>query len=122
MKPLPILVIILGAILAAMGIIFNAPPYIDEPARVMLGLGFAGGLTLIFRGPIGQAIAAQLKGESVEGADGRVLAQLEDLTAELQSMRDDVGQLHERLDFTDRLLTQQSARAAIGPGGPREDA
>jgi hypothetical protein len=121
MKPLPLLVIVLGAILAAMGIIFNAPPYIDEPVRAMLGLGFAGGLTLIFRGPIGQAIAAQLKGESVEGADGRVLAQLEDLTAELQAMRDDVGQLHERLDFTERLLTQQSERASIGPGGPRED-
>ena len=67
MKPLPLLVIILGAILAAMGIIFNAPPYIDEPVRVMLGLGFAGALTLIFRGPIGQAIAAQLKGESGRG-------------------------------------------------------
>lgn len=116
MKPLPLLVIILGAILAAMGIIFNAPPYIDEPVRVMLGLGFAGALTFIFRGPIGQAIAAQLKGETGE-ADGRVLAQLDEMSAELQAMRDDVGQLHERLDFTERLLTQQAARASVA-GGP----
>lgn len=122
MKPLTLLVIVLGAILAAMGIIFNAPPYISEPVRAVLGLGFAGGLTLTLRGPIGQAIANQLKGESVEGADGRVLAQLEDLTAELHAMRDDVGQLHERLDFTERLLTESSERASIGPGGHRENA
>jgi len=121
MKPLPLLVIILGAILAAMGIIFNAPPYIEEPVRVMLGLGFAGALTFIFRGPIGQAIAAQLKGESGEGVDGRLLAQLDEMTAELQAVREDVGQLHERLDFTERLLTQQSTRAPVGPGGHRDD-
>jgi hypothetical protein len=121
MKPLPLLVIILGAILAAMGIIFNAPSYIDEPVRVMLGLGFAGALAFIFKGPIGQAIAAQLKGESGE-MDGRVLAQLDEMTAELQAMREEVGQLHERLDFTERLLTQQSARTAVGPGSHREDA
>lgn len=116
MKPLPLLVVILGAILAAMGIIFNAPPYVDEPVRVMLGLGFAGALTVIFRGPIGQAIAAQLKGENLEGSEGRVLAQLDEMTAEMQAMRDEVGQLHERLDFTERLLTQQSSRAQVGTG------
>ena len=114
MKPLPLLVIILGAILAAMGIIFNAPPYIEMPVRAMLGLAFAGAITVIFRGPIGQAIAAQLKGESGE-MDGRVLAQLDEMTGEIQAMRDELGQLHERLDFTERLLTQQSSRAAIGP-------
>jgi len=114
MKPLPLLVVILGAILAAMGIIFNAPPYIGEPVRVMLGLGFAGALAIVFRGPIGQAIAAQLKGDSGE-VDGRVLAQLDEMTGEIQAMRDELGQLHERLDFTERLLTQQSSRAAIGP-------
>ena len=116
MKPLPLLIVILGAILAAMGIIFNAPPYIEQPVRVLLGLGFAGALAFIFRGPIGQAIAAQLKGESLEGNEGRVLAQLDEMTAEMQAMRDEVGQLHERLDFTERLLTQQSSRAGIGPG------
>ena len=42
MKPLPLLAIILGAVLGMMGIIFNAPPYIEEPVRVLLGLGFAG--------------------------------------------------------------------------------
>ena len=121
MKPLPLLVIILGAVLAAMGIIFNAPPYIETPVRVMLGLGFAGAMTLIMRGPIGQAIAAQLKGDVGEGADNRVLAQLDEMTAELQAVREDVGQLHERLDFTERLLTQQSTRASVGPGGQRDE-
>jgi hypothetical protein len=88
---------------------------------VILGLGFAGALAVIFRGPIGQAIAAQLKGETVEGGEGRVLAQLDEMTAEMQAMRDDVGQLHERLDFTERLLTQQSTRSAIGPMGHGEE-
>jgi len=122
MKPLPLLVVILGAILAAMGIIFNAPPYIEEPVRVLLGLGFAGALTIIFRGPIGQAIAAQLRGDAGEQTEGRVLAQLEEMTAELQALRDDVGQLHERQDFTERLLTQGSLRGPAGPGAVREDA
>jgi len=120
MKPLPLLIVILGAFLAAMGIIFNAPPYIEEPVRVMLGLGFAGALAIVFRGPIGQAIAAQLKGDAGEG-DGRVLAQLDEMTGEIQAMRDELGQLHERLDFTERLLTQQSSRAAIGPMGHGEE-
>ncbi|HKP30372.1 MAG TPA: hypothetical protein VJU15_13255 [Gemmatimonadales bacterium] len=120
MKPLPLLVVILGAILAAMGIIFNAPPYIEEPVRVMLGLGFAGALAFIFRGPLGQAIAAQLKGDTLEGGEGRLLAQLDEMTAEMQAMRDEVGQLHERLDFTERLLTQQASRDAIGPMGHGE--
>lgn len=122
MKPLPLLVVILGAILAAMGIIFNAPPYLDEPVRVLLGLGFAGAITLIFRGPIGQAIAAQLKGDAGEINEGRLLAQLDEMAGELQAMRDDVGQLHERLDFTERLLTQANARATALPGAEREDA
>ena len=121
MKPLPLLVVILGAILAAMGIIFNAPPYIEMPVRAILGLGFAGALTVIFRGPIGQAIAAQLKGDTIEGGEGRVLAQLDEMTAEMQAMRDDVGALHERLDFTERLLTQQTGRAPIGPMGHGEE-
>jgi len=121
MKPMPLLVVILGAILAAMGIILNAPPYLEEPVRVMIGLGFAGAITIIFRGPIGQAIAAQLRGDAGESSDGRVLAQLEEMTAELQALRDDVGQLHERQDFTERLLTQQATRTAVGQGPTRED-
>jgi hypothetical protein len=105
-KPITTLVIVLAAFLAGLALVFAAPSYIDEPARVLLGLGYAGALALALRGPLGQALGDQLRGGS-SGHESRVLSQLDEVTAELQAVRDELALLNERMDFTERLLTQQ---------------
>lgn len=115
MKPLPTLVVVLGAFIAGLALAFNAPAHIDEPVRLFLGLGFAGALTFALRGPLGQAIADQLRGGPAVSAEGPLLAQLEEVTGELQAVREELAALNERMDFTERLLTQQQERQ-IGTG------
>jgi hypothetical protein len=39
---------------------------------------------------------------------------------ELQAVRDDLAELNDRMDFTERLLTQHQQRARIGPGEGEE--
>jgi exonuclease VII small subunit len=46
-------------------------------------------------------------------------AALEDAQANLANQATQVAQLHERLDFAERLLTQARDRAALGPGDKR---
>jgi hypothetical protein len=74
---------------------------------VEIGEGFAiptmvlatiGG-TIVLRGPVGQALAHRLH----EGTAGPP----EELMAEVDELRQRVGELEERLDFTERLLTAQ---------------
>jgi hypothetical protein len=120
MKPIAMLVVLLGTLLAGMGIILNAPPFVEPAVRFIIGAGLLGTMAVVLGGPIGKALASQLKGEQPGApADGRVLAQLDDLSQDLQALRDDLGQLHERMDFTERLLTQQSQEPRLRAGEPR---
>ena len=113
MKGLVALGIIVIAFLSGLSIVLSAEP-LEAPVRILLGLGFAGALSWALRGPLGQALADQLRGTS--GAPGdAVLAQLEQLMGELQAVRDDLAELNDRMDFSERLLTQQQ-QARIGPG------
>lgn len=117
MKPIGLLAVVLGAVLAGMGMVFGAPSYLDEPVRLFLGLGFAGAFTIVLRGPIGTAIADQIKGgSSSSNFEGRLLNQLDDLTAELQAVREELATLHERMDFTERVLARSQEPRPIGPG------
>jgi hypothetical protein len=120
MKPIAILVVLLGTLLGGMAIILNAPPFVEPAVRFIIGAGLLGTMAVVLGGPIGKALASQLKGE-LPGAqgDGRILAQLDDLSQDMQGLRDDLGQLHERMDFTERLLTQQSQESRLRPGEPR---
>ncbi len=79
---------------------------------------FGGGAaTLIAYSPIGKAIAARIRGETppnlaaLNGTDPVVLE-------ELERLRQELDQVHERLDFTERLLAGK-APAAIEGEGPR---
>ena len=116
MKPLSTLVVVLAAFLAGLAMALNAPAHIDEPVRLFLGLGYAGALTFALRGPLGQALGDQLRGGPSQSAEGPLLAQLEEVAGELQAVRDELAQLNERMDFTERLLTQQQQERQIGPG------
>jgi len=71
------------------------------------------GLRLIFRTPVGEAIAqrirARLHGRSDE--DDQARAELEDRVAQLQEQ---VAELADRLDFAERLLVGQRDRQLGG--------
>ena len=88
MKPIAMLVVLLGTLLAGMGIILNAPPFVEPAVRFIIGAGLLGTMAVVLGGPIGKALASQLKGEQPGApADGRVLAQLDDLSQDLQALR-----------------------------------
>ena len=50
------------------------------------------------------------------GADSRQLTQVTVLTEQLEQMQQQLGELAERMDFTERLLTQQRDRDRLGKG------
>ena len=85
-------------------------------------LGIAVGLAALgfFFGPIGKALGARITGEKLrEPATGLTtgemtaerIAAMEDRIAELESER---GQLEERLEFAERILTRSDADRAPG--------
>jgi hypothetical protein len=63
---------------------------------------FGGGtLFLLSMSPVGKALAERIRGHSAQsGADP-------ELFAEVEALRQDVAELHERVDFTERLLSQK---------------
>lgn len=73
---------------------------------------------IIFRGPIGKAIAEAIR-RAPPWADGPPQPDVdtERVTAELESLKQRLADLEERQDFTERLLAQQRDRAVLGPGG-----
>jgi hypothetical protein len=66
----------------------------------------------IFRGPLGKAIGERIAGRKI---DGDVLAETEALHADMDELRHRLGEVEERLDFTERLLAQQKEQNAL-PG------
>lgn len=72
-----------------------------------------GAAVFVLRGPLGEALlhtVAQADSEREPlGTDPNVLAELDDLRAQ-------VGELHERLDFTERLVAQQRETRPLASG------
>jgi hypothetical protein len=75
----------------------------DSPFVVPVVLFLSIAAVLILRGPLGRALADRLARRGAgraEPADG--------LTGELDDLRRRMGELEERLDFTERLLARQA--------------
>lgn len=53
-------------------------------------------------GPVVQALSRRLSG----GGDGHLESRVESLAAELDQLKAQLAETHERLDFTERLLAQ----------------
>jgi hypothetical protein len=74
-----------------------------------------GGFAVFVKSDLGRALARRI------GGDPRVASALEDevrqLQAEVESLRGEMAETHERLDFTERLLThtKDAERPAEGP-------
>jgi len=70
-----------------------------------------GGLTLfgLSMSPVGRALAERIRGGPSAQHDPEILAELDDIRA-------DVAELHERVDFTERMLARQNEPEQL-PGG-----
>jgi hypothetical protein len=97
-----------------------------EPGEFAMWLAIGGTFVTMLIGPIGQAIARRIsrgKGDPATGlTTGEMNAErvsaLEERVAELEAER---GQLEERLDFAERMLTQGSVEPrGVGPGQPAD--
>ena len=54
--------------------------------------------------------------ETHDGDNERLTEAVRQLHDDVSSMREDVAELHERVDFTERILSDVRSRNAIGPG------
>jgi len=66
--------------------------------------------------PLGKALARRVAGEKATPEETPTLAEVEELREELVSVRHQLDEVHERLDFAERLLAQVRAKE-LGPGG-----
>jgi hypothetical protein len=64
------------------------------------------GLTVILRGPLGQAIADRIRGGSVD-ADPRLRDEVEHLRSDVEDLRGQLAEAQERIDFAERLLARR---------------
>jgi hypothetical protein len=73
-------------------------------------LGIIGSSVLLF--PLVRALAERIRPRAVDAAGVREELQVlrEDLLAEIQQARREIGDLGERIDFTERLLAKKSER------------
>lgn len=87
----------------------------EEGVKFLFLFLLLGGAVWVLR-PIGKAIARKLEGQA--GADVRAFEQTrEEMLGEMDGLRQEVAQLSERLDFTERMLAkQQTEQSKIGPG------
>jgi hypothetical protein len=76
------------------------------PASIPIWFATVGAIAWTLRGPVGQALAKRIAGEN-DAPQANPEVQ-EAVYAELDDLRVRVGELEERLDFSERLLAQRS--------------
>jgi hypothetical protein len=69
-------------------------------------LSIIGGLVLLF--PLVRAFSERIRGRTDAGTREEIQTLREDLLAEIQQARREIGDLGERVDFTERLLAKKS--------------
>ena len=88
------------------------------PLFISVVLSLTVGAVLIFRGPLGKAIARRIEGTAGQGSElTQQVADLEHRLAELEQDRARMAELEERLDFAERLLSQGQREADRIPRG-----
>jgi hypothetical protein len=71
---------------------------------------FGGGtLFLLSISPVGKALADRLRGRVGPAQDPELLA-------EVEALRQEVAELHERVDFAERILLESHERKELGKG------
>ena len=101
------------------------------PAVGVIGLALMIGATLVLTGPVGKALAEWILGWSKTdeqwiafkaakqglplGAAGFGAMEAERLAAEVEELRHRLGEVEERLDFTERLLAKERQPDRLAP-------
>lgn len=85
----------------------------EQFAIVMTVIGFSG--TIILAGMIIRAINRHLDRKHSAGAQGPSSEEVEGLRASVHELREQVVQLEERVDFTERLLARAREAERLGP-------
>jgi hypothetical protein len=71
---------------------------------------FGGGtLFLLSVSPVGRALAERIRGQAPPAQDPQLLA-------DVDALRQEVAELHERVDFAERLLAQRQEQGKVGAG------
>ena len=82
----------------------------DIEGVLAITLIFGGGtLFLLSISPVGKAFADRLRGKVEAPPDPELLA-------EVDALRQEVAELHERVDFTERILLENHDRKELGKG------
>jgi hypothetical protein len=108
-----LLLALVGMGLTFLAAVLDQSRFINNPLPAMLGLVGAGVMAVLFLGPVGKVIARMLEGDT--RPDEELTMRLEDVEARLAELaleQQRVGELEERLDFTERLVAQQAAPVA----------
>lgn len=85
----------------------------EEFAIIMTVIGFSG--TLVLAGMIIRAINRHLDRKHDPGRQGPSSEEVEGLRSAVHDLREQVVQLEERVDFTERLLSQAREPERLGP-------
>jgi hypothetical protein len=80
------------------------------PFLVPISLFVSLAAVAIFRGPMGKALGDRWAGRRL---DGDSAAETEAIHADIDELRFRLAEVEERLDFTERLLAQQSGPEAL---------
>jgi hypothetical protein len=90
---------------------------VSPPGELAMFLAIGAAAIGLFFGPIGSAVAQRLSGRQ-GGIDSH--AEIEDLggrvTAEMDNLRHRLAEVEERLDFAERLLTQDAPANQLSRG------
>ena len=82
----------------------------DIEGILAITLIFGGGtLFLLSISPVGRALAERLRGRAAPAQDPELLA-------EVDALRQEVAELHERVDFAERVLLNSPDRKELGKG------
>jgi hypothetical protein len=82
----------------------------DIEGILAITLIFGGGtLFLLSISPVGKALADRLRSRGESPPDPELLA-------EVDALRQEVAELHERVDFTERILLESHDRKELGKG------
>src|SRR6266576_732997 len=77
-----------------------------EGVAFLFTISIVGGVVLLF--PVVRALAERIRGRADGGVREEIQMLREDLLAEIQQTRREIGDLGERIDFTERLLAKKS--------------
>ena len=73
-------------------------------------------LRWVFRTPVGEALAQRIRSRGSSRNSELESERVREMEARLIQLQDQVGELAERLDFTERLLATQRERSQLKPG------